>query len=134
MLIAMLLLIVVSIAKIAIAGLASCMSTAVIERTREFGVMRTLGARGYDIQNSIILEAIMIGVVSWVLTLLCALPLTIWIGKLMSNMVNRSLPMVYSPVVALLWLIGVLLVAAIASVAPARRAAGLTIRQTLGST
>jgi putative ABC transport system permease protein len=134
MLIAMLLLIVVSMAKIAIAGLASCMSTAVIERTREFGVMRTLGARGYDIQNSIILEAIMIGVVSWVLTLLCALPLTIWIGKLMSNMVNRSLPMVYSPVVALLWLIGVLLVAAIASVAPARRAAGLTIRQTLGST
>jgi putative ABC transport system permease protein len=134
MLIAMLLLIVVSVAKIAIAGLASCMSTAVIERTREFGVMRTLGARAYDIQNSIILEAIMIGVISWLLTLVCTLPLTIWIGNLMSAAVHRSLPMVYSPLVALLWLIGVVLVATIASVAPARRAAALTIRQTLAST
>jgi ABC-type lipoprotein release transport system permease subunit len=42
--------------------------------------------------------------------------------------------MVYSPLVALLWLIGVVLVATIASVAPARRAAALTIRQTLAST
>jgi putative ABC transport system permease protein len=130
--ISMMLLIVVSVAKIAVAGLASCMSTAVIERTREFGVMRTLGARAHDIQNSIILEAIMIGFMSWVIALLVAVPLTIWIGKTLSATLNRPMPLVFSPTVALLWLVGVVLVATIASVAPARRAAGLTIRQTLG--
>jgi putative ABC transport system permease protein len=128
---AMMLLIVVSVAKIAIAGLASCMSTAVIERTREFGVMRTLGARAHDIQNSVILEAIMIGLLSWVFALLLAFPLTMWIGKILSAILNRQLPLVVSPTVAVLWLVGVVLVATIASVAPAKRAAGLTIRQTL---
>jgi putative ABC transport system permease protein len=134
MLIAMLLLIVVSIAKIAVAGLASCMSTAVIERTREFGVMRTLGARAYDIQNSIIVEAILIGICSWIVAVLVAVPLTVWIGVLMSEAVDRTMPIVFSPLVAGLWLLGVALVAIIASVAPARRAARLTVRQTLDHT
>jgi putative ABC transport system permease protein len=132
--VAMMLLIVVSVAKIAVAGLASCMSTAVIERTREFGVMRTLGARAHDIQNSIILEALMIGLMSWLIALLLATPLTWWLGRLLSATLNRQLPLVFSPTVALLWLVGVVLVATIASVAPAKRAAGLTIRQTLAQT
>ncbi len=134
MLIAMLLLIVVSVAKIAVAGLASCMSTAVIERTREFGVMRTLGARAHDIQNSIVVEAILIGLGSWLVAVLVAVPLTVWIGALMSGVLNRAMPIVFSPLVAGLWLLGVALVAIIASVAPARRAARLTIRQTLDHT
>ncbi|HTE42515.1 MAG TPA: ABC transporter permease, partial [Steroidobacteraceae bacterium] len=133
-LIATLALIVTSVSNIAIAGLASCMSTAVMERTREFGVMRTLGARNYDIQNSIIFEALLIGVVSWLMALVFAIPLTIWIEASMSHAINRPLPMMLSPSVALLWLFGVTLVAIVASVAPAKRAAALTVRQTLAHT
>ena len=76
----------------------------------------------------------MIGLMSWVIALLVATPLTIWIGKILSATVNRQMPLVFSPTVALLWLVGVVLVATIASVAPAKRAAGLTIRQTLAET
>jgi len=129
----MMLLIVVSVAKIAVAGLASCMSTAVIERTREFGVMRTLGARAHDIQNSIILEAIMIGLMSWAIAFVIAIPLTLWMGKLLSATLNRQMPLVVSPrlrpsgssaLCLSLWL----------QVLPRQAAAGLTIRQTLAQT
>ncbi len=131
--VAMMLLIVTSIAKIATAGLASCMSTAVLERTREFGVMRTLGARAYDIQNSIVIEALVIGGLSWVLALLCAAPLTVWTEKALGAVVNRPFPVVFSPIVAFLWVGGVALLAIVASVAPAKRASKLTVRETLMS-
>jgi putative ABC transport system permease protein len=133
MLIAILLLIVSAVALIAVAGLASCMSTAVIERTCEFG-MRTLGARAYDIQVSVILEAVFIGITSWVMAVALAMPLTIGVGKLLNDTTGRPLPMMFSPTAALLWLLGVGIVATVASVAPARLASQLTVRECLDRT
>jgi ABC-type lipoprotein release transport system permease subunit len=69
--------------------------------------------------------------VSWVLAIVFAIPLTVLIDNALSDVVHRALPLTFSPLFALLWLFGAILVAVVASITPARRAAGLTIRQTL---
>jgi ABC-type lipoprotein release transport system permease subunit len=55
----------------------------------------------------------------------------VWITQLLDAAMGRPLPLVFSPTTALLWLVASTLVATIASAAPARRAAELTIRETL---
>jgi putative ABC transport system permease protein len=47
-------------------GLTGTMSMNVLERTREIGVMRTIGAVDRVIMQSVIIEALVIGLITWV--------------------------------------------------------------------
>jgi len=113
-------------------GLASSMGTSVIERTREFGVMRAIGAKSKTILRNIISEGVFIGLMSWVIALPLSIPLSYGIGYLIGMLSFRSpLPLVMSPAGLAIWLSVIVIGSIAASAYPARQASRLTIRETL---
>lgn len=120
------------IAAVGAIGLMGTMSMNVLERTREIGVMRAIGAGDRQIMNIVLVEGLLIGLISWVLSALAALP----ISRLLANTINYALfgaqaPLTFAPWSLLVWLGIVLVLSALASVLPARAAARLTIREVL---
>jgi putative ABC transport system permease protein len=114
-------------------GLASAMSTSVIERTREFGVMRAIGAASRVVLVNVVSEGVLIGLLSWIIAIPLSLPLSSQLGKLVGSLSFRlPLPLLVSPLAVGVWLLLVVVGAALASALPAKRAARLTVRESLG--
>ncbi len=113
-------------------GLMGTMSINVIERTREIGVMRAIGASDSAVLKIVLLEGVIIGLISWIIGGLAAIPLS----RLLTNAVGNTLfqadpTYTFSFSGAFLWLITVLLLALFASYLPARAASRLTVREVL---
>jgi len=113
-------------------GLMGTMSINVIERTREIGVMRAIGAPTRSIAQVFIVESVAIGVTSWIVGTALAVPLS----KIMSDAVG--IPLMGTPITFRfslvgvgLWLLVVVLLSVLASFIPARNAARLTVREVL---
>ena len=113
-------------------GLTGAMSINVLERTREIGVMRTIGAVDRVIMQSVIIEGMVIGLITWALAIGVSFP----IGSLLLTILGKSLlgtPMrlAFTPLGILLWLGMVIILSVVASIIPARNAARLTINEVL---
>jgi putative ABC transport system permease protein len=113
-------------------GLMGTMSINVLERTREIGVMRAIGASNGDIQGIVIVEGMVIGLISWAISILFAIPITgvLCFGVGMA-ILTAPMPAVYGVTGIIAWLIFTIVLATIASALPARRASRLTVRDTL---
>jgi putative ABC transport system permease protein len=113
-------------------GLMSTMSINVMERTREIGVMRAVGASNGDLQSIVIVEGMVIGLISWAISILVSLPITtaLTVGIGMAILSSPMTP-VFSMNGIIYWLIFTLVLAAIASALPARSASRLTVKDTL---
>ncbi len=113
-------------------GLAGTMSINVLERTREIGVMRAIGASNRAVFAIFAAEGVLIGLISWALGSLLALPLGLALSNVVGVAFTRA-PLVYTFSVSgvLLWLLIVVLLALAASLMPARRAAQITVRDAL---
>jgi putative ABC transport system permease protein len=113
-------------------GLMGTMSINVLERTREIGVMRAIGASNLDIQGIVIVEGLVIGLISWAISILLSFPITnvLCFGVGMA-ILTAPMPAVYGVSGIIAWLIFTLILATIASAVPARRASRLTVRDTL---
>lgn len=130
--IVLLLIMAVLLALVGGLGLMGTMSINVLERTREIGILRAIGAPHQGVALVFILEGLVIGGLSWLGGALLAFPL----GHLLSSAVGQPLmgtPLTfsYAPAGAWLWLLSVLLLSAVASFIPARNAARLTVREVL---
>jgi putative ABC transport system permease protein len=113
-------------------GLTSTMSLNVLERTREIGVMRAIGAADWDIQTIVVTEGLVIGLLSWALGVLFSIPITYVLDYGVGAAIFQSpLEAVFSWTGSLVWLFGMLLIAALSSIAPALRASRLSVRETL---
>lgn len=113
-------------------GLMGTMSINVIERTREIGVMRAIGASNYSVLSIFITEGMLIGLISWIISFSISLP----ISKLLSDQVGNLLlqtPLTFKFSLAgvIIWLIVVIILSSIASFIPAWRAASLSVREIL---
>jgi len=113
-------------------GLMGTMSINVIERTREIGVMRAIGAPTRSVAQVFVVESVAIGVFSWLFGTVLAVPLS----KIMSDVVGVPLMGVpitfrFSMAGVGLWLVVVVLLSVAASFIPARNAARLTVREVL---
>ncbi len=113
-------------------GLAGTMSMNVLERTREIGVMRAIGASDLSVLQIVLVEGLVIGVFGWLLGSLLAYP----ISRLLSDSVGTiftgsPFSYTYSVNGAIMWLVLSLVIATMASFLPAWNASRLTIRDVL---
>ena len=113
-------------------GLTTTMSINILERVREIGVLRAVGASNASVRQIVLVEGIVMGVVSWIAGALISLP----VSSLMSEQLGLMLIQIpltyqYSVVAAVLWFVVLLLVAMAATWGPARNAVRLTIREVL---
>jgi len=127
-----LLIMAVLLAVVGAIGLMGTMSLNVLERTREIGVMRAIGASDGAVLQIVIVEGILIGTLSWFIGALFALPLS----RALSNMVGEAimeanLSYTFSTSGVWLWLALVVVLSAMASFFPARNASRVTVRDVL---
>ncbi len=113
-------------------GLMGALSISVVERTREIGVMRAVGARSRTILGMFVLEGIMQGMFSW----LVAVPISFvaggWLAQLMGQaMFNANLDYQYNYTAVLVWLIVIMIISTLASILPARSATQISVRDSL---
>jgi putative ABC transport system permease protein len=113
-------------------GLSGVISLNVLERRREIGVMRSIGASDWRVIGLFVGEGLLLGWISW----LVALPLSIPAAKFMATTglaiaLNQPLVYHFTPSGALTWLVIVSLMAIIASALPARGASKISVRESL---
>ena len=131
-LIVLLMSMVVLIAIVGGLGLAITMSLNVIERTREIGILRSLGAQNGVVRRVVIVEGLVIGLISWAISIPCSIPLAIWLGNSLGlSLLARPLDYIFSIPAVLMWLGLMIAISIIASIIPAQSAARLTIRDAL---
>jgi putative ABC transport system permease protein len=113
-------------------GLMGTMSINVLERTREIGVLRAIGASNRSVAWVFILEGIVIGLLSWLMGSILAIPMSQGLNEALGQAV-MGVPLTYSYSMPGLWLwLGVVIFLSItASFIPARNASRLTVREVL---
>jgi putative ABC transport system permease protein len=110
-------------------GMSSSMTTAVVERTREIGVMKAMGAVRRRILSAILLEGVLTAALSAVMAVLLALPLAAVVEVHLGRLgFMAPLPFVLSLGGAVLWTALVLVASLLATWLPARRAAAISVR------
>ena len=113
-------------------GLTGTMSINVLERTREIGVMRTIGAVDRVIMQSVIIEGLVIGLITWLLAIGLSFPISSLLLTIIGEaMMGSAMALSFTPLGILLWLGVVIVLSVFASIMPARNAARLTINEVL---
>jgi putative ABC transport system permease protein len=112
-------------------ALSGALALSVLERRREIGVMRAIGASSGSIFRLFIGEGLILGWLSWLL----ALPLTVPAGKVMVQSLGAAfgidLLYKFQPTGAVMWLVIITILSIIASWLPARGATKISVRESL---
>jgi putative ABC transport system permease protein len=113
-------------------GLTGTMGMNVLERTREIGIMRAIGADDRAVMRTVIAEGVFIGMISFGLAVILSIPFTYLLSTIVSLAVFQTpIHVVFTYTGYAIWLGLVLALSALASILPARNAARLTIREVL---
>jgi putative ABC transport system permease protein len=128
----MLLTLAIIVAVVGGIGLMGALSISVVERTKEIGVLRAVGARSGTIMSMFVMEGVLEGLLSW----LIALPISLVISPFMSNAMGQAifsmnLDYQYSYQAVVIWLVIVLIISTLASILPARNAIRISVRASL---
>lgn len=113
-------------------GLTGTMGMNVLERTREIGIMRAIGADDRAVMRTVIGEGFVIGAISFVFAMILSVPLTYLLSTIVSLAIFETpIDVVFTWLGYAIWFGLVLLLSIIGSILPARNAARLTIREVL---
>jgi len=118
---------------VGVMGLGSAMTISVLERTREFAVMRVIGAGAGTIQRVVVGEAVLIGILSAIAAIVVSAPLTLFVDWIVGTAsFGPALGAGISIAAVPLWFTIVIIGSAAASAYPAWQASKLTIREAIG--
>ncbi|WP_274366088.1 ABC transporter permease [Paenibacillus thermotolerans] len=122
----------VLLAIVATLGLMGSMSLNVMERTREFGILRSIGASDKSVWGIVVTEGLIVGFIGWAAGSLLALPISRMLADAVGDsLFKNTLDYVFPAYGVLLWLAGALALSAAASFLPAWRASRLAMRDVL---
>jgi len=113
-------------------GLTGTMGMNVLERTREIGITRAIGADDRAVMRTVIAEGVVIGMISFALAIVLSLPITYLLSTIVSLAIFETpIDTHFTWMGYAIWLGLVLALSAVASIVPARNAATMTIREVL---
>ena len=132
MIVSMLLALASIVALVGAVGLMGALSISVVERTKEIGALRAIGARSRTIMAMFMLEGVLIGLLSWavavVISLLASPPMADALGQTIFKM---PLDYQYNWQAVGIWLVIILALSILASIIPARHATRISVRDSL---
>lgn len=132
LLVQLLVIMAVVIAAVGGIGLSGVLTLSVLERTREIGVMRAIGASSGQIARLFIGEGLLLGLLSWVIALPVSIPLAYALTtQLLTSLFDDEIIYQFSPLGPGLWLVIISLLAILASWVPVRRATQISVRESL---
>ncbi len=113
-------------------GLTGTMSMNVMERTREIGILRAIGADDRAVSGLVLGEGVLIGLISFVFAVGLSIPITYLLATIISLTVFQTpVEVLFTVTGYVSWLGMVIGLSAVASLLPARNAARLTVREVL---
>jgi putative ABC transport system permease protein len=115
-------------------GLASTLGLAVLERTREIGVMRAIGASHRAIAGMLQAESLVVGLIAWAIALAASVPASVALGHAFGS-VMFPVPMHLAPDLAgsIEWLAAVVVISVLACAGPSLRALRIPAARALAS-
>ncbi|MFO7589647.1 MAG: FtsX-like permease family protein [Acidimicrobiia bacterium] len=103
-------------------GLANAITMSIVERTREVGILRCIGARARDVRRIFLAEGMALALAGWLLGIPLGYALNRLIVWLIDEVVKVEIPVVYPPLNVLLALGGTVVLALVITLLPIRRA------------
>jgi len=132
LIITFLLIMAVLLAVVGALGLAGTMGINVLERTREIGVMRAVGASSIDIGKVFVVEALCIGMMSCLAGMIFALPVAMYLSHEIGVLfLQNPLEFSFSFLGAGIWLGLSTILSVLASLVPAWNASRLSVKDVL---
>ena len=111
-------------------GLANALTASVLERRREIGMLRVMGASGWRIGQVFWSEGLALGGISWLAGGIIGLPLAYLFVRAFSQLV-MPLDFVIDPAAFVVMLGAIVVIATLATIAPSSRAAQIRIADML---
>lgn len=113
-------------------GLTGTMGINILERTREIGVLRAVGAANITVLQVVVVEGLVVSILSWICGALASAPISPALAAVVIYTIfETDLNFRYSFPGLLLWLVIMLVIGVLSSLAPAGRAARLRVREVL---
>lgn len=111
-------------------ALTTTLTLGVVQRTREFAVMKAIGATPAVLARMVWFEGLLLGVAGWALASLLTVPITVALEHACGRIFFQAPldPYVW-PAANAIWLALVLVLSSLGSFVPARRAARLAVRE-----
>lgn len=107
---------------ISMAGLANTLTMSVLERTREIGILRSIGARARDIRRIFATETLTLAAMGWLIGIALGYLLDRFLVWLVENVVKVDIALAFPPWNLALTLAGTTLLALLITLLPIRRA------------
>lgn len=130
-LISVLMVMTILVAVVGSVGLSGTISINVIERMREIGVMRAVGASSRNISFIFITEGVILGLLSWALSIPISIIAARFFVQALGQIVDLSVSYSYSVGGVITWLIIITILSFMASWLPARRATQISVAESL---
>jgi putative ABC transport system permease protein len=128
----MLLALSIIVAAVGAIALMGALSIGVIERTKEIGVLRAIGARSRTILGIFVMEGVLQGLSSWMIAVPISLLVSPFAAEAMGGiMFGATLDYQYNWLAVLIWLGIVVVISVLASILPARGATRISVRDSL---
>jgi putative ABC transport system permease protein len=113
-------------------GLAGTLGMNVLERTREIGILRAIGAYNQVVMSLVVVEGLVVGLLSYFLAVLLSFPISGVLSDIVSLAIfNIPADFAFSLQGFGIWLGLVLFLSVVSSMIPARSASKMTIREVL---
>jgi len=111
-------------------GLLNSLAMGVLERHREIGILRSMGATGRKVAQVFWTEGVGLGVVSWVIAIVIGIPAAYGFVQVLGAVLLKS-PFVFNPLSVLAMLVFIVAVASLATIGPVWSASRVRIAETL---
>ncbi|MDZ5472932.1 FtsX-like permease family protein [Bacillus sp. 31A1R] len=117
---------------VATLGLMGSLSLNVMERSKEIAIMKLIGASDSNLWRMMMLEAFIIGLISFLIGTLLAYPISIMLSNNVGqSLFHANLDYTFSSLGIVIWFIIVLILSLIASFSPAYKATKIPVNQIL---